>query len=111
MSKYYIILLCSVLIASISQIILKKSANKNYGSIIKEYLNIYVICGYGLLFASTILTIFALRGLPYKSVPIMETMGYIYILILSKLILKEKITKKMLAGNAIIIIGIIVFNI
>lgn len=111
MNKYYVILLFSVLIASISQIILKISANKHHESIIKEYLNIHVICGYGLLFISTILTILALKGLPYKSVPIIETIGYIYILILSKIFLKERITKKMLIGNVIIIVGIIVFNI
>lgn len=111
MNKYHVILLFSVLIASISQIILKKSANRHYESIIKEYLNVNVICGYGLLFLSTILTILALKGLPYKSVPVIETIGYIYILLLSRIFLKEKITKKMIIGNAIIIIGIVVFNI
>lgn len=110
MNKYSIILLFSVLISSISQIILKKSANKNYESIIKEYMNLYVLTGYALLFLSTILTIFALKGLPYKSVPIIETIGYIYILLLSRLLLKEKITKKMIIGNVIIISGVIVFN-
>lgn len=110
MNKYRIILLFSVLISSISQIILKKSANKHYESIIKEYTNLYVLTGYGLLFLSTILTIFALKGLPYKSVPIIETIGYIYILLLSRVLLKEKITKKIIIGNVIIISGIIIFN-
>ncbi|MDY2729778.1 MAG: EamA family transporter [Clostridium sp.] len=111
MNKYVLILLGSVLIASISQIILKKSANKEHSSLIKEYLNIQVIVGYGLLFCSTIMTILALKGLPYKNVPIFETLGYVFILVLSNIFLKEKITKKKLVGNIIIILGIIIFNI
>lgn len=110
MNKYIIILLFSVFIASISQIVLKKSANKKHQTLMKEYLNIQVIVGYGLLFISTILTIFALRGLPYKSVPIIEATGYVYILILSHLFLKEKITRRKVLGNIIIILGIIIFN-
>lgn len=110
MNKYIVVLLISVFIASISQIILKKSANKKYETIIKEYLNIQVICGYCLLFISTILTIISLKGLPYKTVPIIETVGYIYILILSRIFLKEKITRKMIIGNIIIISGIVIFN-
>lgn len=110
MSKYLVVLLISVLIASISQIILKKSADKKHKNIIREYFNFQVIIGYGLLFLSSILTIISLKGLPYKSVPIIETLGYMYILILSKIFLQEKLTKKKIYGNVIIIIGIIVFN-
>lgn len=111
MNKYIIILLLSVFIASVSQIVLKKSADKKYDNIIKEYVNLYVIIGYGMLVVSTILTIFALKGLPYKSVPIIETTGYIYILLFSRIFLNEKITKKALLGNIVIILGIIIFNI
>ena len=49
MSKYIILLVLAVVVSSVSQIILKKSASKTYNSIIKEYLNKYVIIGYGLM--------------------------------------------------------------
>ena len=39
MSKYIILLVLAVVVSSVSQIILKKSASKTYNSIIKEYLN------------------------------------------------------------------------
>ena len=61
MKLHVIILLCSVLIASFSQILLKKSAGKTYRSVIFEYLNPYVICGYGMMFLSMFLTILAMR--------------------------------------------------
>ena len=97
MNKYVLILIISVLISSISQIILKKSALKEYKSVIKEYLNVYVITGYGLLVLSTILTVIALSGMPYKNEPIIESLGYIFVMLLSRSILKEKITKKKMA--------------
>ena len=44
--------LLSVLIASFSQILLKKAAQKQQNNFIKKFLNVWVICGYILLFGS-----------------------------------------------------------
>ena len=109
--KYMLILVISVLIASISQIILKKGAQKEYSSIIREYLNPFVIVGYGLMVVSTILTIFAFTGLDYKNGPIIESIGYLFVMVLSNILLKEKITKRKIVGNALILMGIFVFYI
>ncbi len=111
MNSYVFLLIASVLIASCSQIILKKSASKEYSSIIREYLNVKVIVGYGMMFISTILTIFAFKGLDYKNGPIIESLGYIFIMFLSRIFLKEKITKKKILGNSLILLGILVFYI
>lgn len=111
MNSYVFLLIASVLIASCSQIILKKSASKEYSSIIREYLNVRVIVGYGMMFISTILTIFAFKGLDYKNGPIIESLGYIFIMLLSRIFLKEKITKKKIIGNSLILLGILVFYI
>lgn len=105
------LLIASVFIAACSQIILKTSALKKYQSIIKEYLNCRVIIGYGLMFISTILTIMAFKGLDYKNGPIIESLGYIFVMILSRIFLKENITKKKIWGNFFILIGIFVFYI
>ena len=109
MSKYVCLLLLSVFIASSSQILLKKSAVKKYNSIIEEYLNPLVIIGYGMMVLSTITTILAYRGLEYKNGPVIESFGYILVMVLSYFFFKEKITKKKLIGNAIILLGIFVF--
>lgn len=60
---------------------------------------------------STVLTILAFRGLDYKNGPIIESLGYIFVMILSRMFLKEKITKKKILGNALILLGIVVFYI
>ncbi len=109
MNKNYLFMVLSVIVASFSQILLKKSAKENHESMIKEYLNIYVIIGYVLLVASTLLTIMALKGINFKEAPVIESLGYILVLILCRLFFQEKITKRKILGNAIILLGIVVF--
>ena len=107
---YYLIMLLSVTVASLSQILLKKSALKQYDSFIKEYVNLYVIIGYGMLFGSMILTIIAYSGVEFKIVPVMESVGYIIVMILSLVFFQEKITKKKAIGTLLILAGVIIFN-
>lgn len=105
----YLILIFSVFISTCSQILLKKASDMEYGSKIKEYLNWRVIVGYIIMVISTILTIIAFKGLDYKNGPIIESLGYIFILFLGKWFLQEKITKKKIIGNALILLGIALF--
>lgn len=106
---YYILYLASVTIAAFSQLLLKKSANRPHDSFLKEYLNPYVIGGYGLLVVSMLLTIGAYRGLAYKNGPIIESLGYVLVMLLSGVFLKERITYRKIAGTALILTGILVF--
>jgi multidrug transporter EmrE-like cation transporter len=108
--KYVLIFLLSVFIASVSQILLKKSANKNHANGWREYLNKYVIIAYFIFFISTILTIIAYKGVELKYGPIIESVGYIFILIMGKMFLNEKITKNKMLGILLIIIGVCIFS-
>lgn len=58
---------------------------------------------------STLCIIYAYRGVAYKNGAIIESLGYILIMLLSRLLFQEKITKKKLAGNLIILTGVLVF--
>lgn len=108
---YIIVFLVSVFISSVSQIVLKKSANKKYDSIIKEYLNAPVIIAYGLFFASSLITVLAYKGVPLSLGPVLEASGYVYVAVLGALILKEKVSLRKLIGLFIIILGIVVSSI
>ncbi len=57
-----------------------------------------------------LLTIIAYRGMPFKYGAVLESLSYLYIMILSRLFLHEKLTKKKLAGNIIIVAGVIIFS-
>ncbi len=104
-----LLLVLSVVVAAFSQILLKKSADKVYTSVIREYLNFYVILGYGMMVISTLLTVGAYVGLEFKNGAIVESLGFVLIMLLSRLFFKEKITKKKLLGNGLILLGILVF--
>ena len=114
MSKFagaVILLLVSVFISAVSQIMLKKAANKQYESTIKEYLNPLVIIAYGIFFVSTILTMLALRYVPLSMQPILESTSYIFVTVMGYFLLKERLSKRKLLGLALILLGVFVYSI
>lgn len=108
LNGYYRLFLFSVFISAVSQIILKISANQEHKSKIAEYLNPRVIGAYSFFLISTVLSAISYRGVPLSIGPALECTGYVYIAVLSVLILKEKISKKKILGNVLIIAGIMV---
>ena len=108
-SIYLLVALCSVMIASFSQVLLKMGAGKSYTSKIREYLNFFVITGYGMLFLSMVLTIVAYSHLSYLSVPVVEAVGYVLVPVLSYFIFKEKLSKRKILGIVFILAGIVVY--
>lgn len=107
---YICILIVSIFVASLSQILLKISANKTYRDRLHEYLNPYVITGYGLLFLSTLLTMVALKKVPLSLSPVIESSSYIFVSLMGYLVLKERFTKRKLLGLLVILVGILVFS-
>lgn len=101
-------MLLGVLISAFAQILLKKSAGKEYENKIKEYLNPFVIISYSIFFIATFCSIYAYKGLPLSLGPILGASEYIFVAILSRLILKEHVSVKKMIGLSVIIIGIIV---
>lgn len=106
---YFIIAVVSVCVASFSQVLLKMGAGKTYASKIREYLNAYVIGGYGMLFVSMILTILAYSHLSYLSVPVVEAIGYVLVPVLSYFFFKEKISIRKMIGIGCILMGIVIY--
>lgn len=107
---YIIIFVASVFISSVSQTILKTSANESHENSWSEYLNFKVLIAYFLFFLSSFVTILAYRKIPLSLGPVLEASGYVFVSILGVIFLKEKIGKKKLIGLAAILLGIVVFN-
>ena len=103
------VLLLGTFISSVSQVILKKAAQKTYPSRIAEYLNFPVIFAYFLFVLTTFMCIFAYRVVPLSFGPVLESTSYLYVTLFGVLIFKEKITKKKLLALALIIVGIAVY--
>lgn len=109
MNIYFFLGIFSVIIASFSQVLLKKGAMNTYDSFIREYLNIWVITGYFMMFASLFLTMLAYRGMDFMNVPVLESFGYVLVPVLSYFFFKEALTRRKVIGIACILIGIMVY--
>ena len=103
------LLLFGVFISSISQVLLKKAAQRHYDSWIREYLNFPVLFAYFLFFATTLLSIYAYKGIPLSWGPILESTGYFYISIFGITIFHESINRKKIFALLLILCGIAVY--
>lgn len=107
---YYLLVIVSVLVAAGAQMLLKKGAKKRYQTFIRQYLNPWVIGGYGIMGMSLLLNIFCLsHGVQVKEISIIESLSYLYVPMLSWLFFKERITWKKAGAIAIIMSGVAVF--
>lgn len=105
-----VIFIFAVFIASVSQILLKKSANIERNNILKEYINLHVILAYILFVFSLLLTVYSYRVIDLKYGAVIQSLGYVFVLILSRIFLNEKLEKSKIFGITLIILGIIIFN-
>ena len=89
-SRFVVAMFLSVAIASISQVLLKISAEKYYKTWVREY---------------------AYSGMDYKNGPIIESLGNVFVLVLGYFVFGEKIRIQKFIGIVCIMTGIILFNV
>ncbi len=109
--SYAALMLLGTLISSIAQVLLKKAAQRQYDSTIKEYLNVRVITAYLIFFLATFLSIFAYKVIPLSMGAILEATGYIYVTFFSVTIFHEKLQKEKIFAIALIISGIMIYSV
>lgn len=106
---YIVILLLGVFISSVSQVLLKKAAERQYAHWWQAYLNPSVIIAYGIFFAATFCSIFAYRGIPLSLGPVLEATSYLYVTIFGVTIFHEKLNARKLLALVLIIGGIAIY--
>ena len=107
---FYILIVISALITAFSQILLKLSANREHKNIVFEYINPNVIISYISFALVLVLNIIIYTKIDYRFSVVLNSLSVVMIMVLSKLILKETMTKKKLIGNCLIIMGIACFS-
>jgi multidrug transporter EmrE-like cation transporter len=107
---YALLALFGVFISGISQVLLKKSAGRQYSSAIREYLNPLVIVAYAMFFGATLLSVYAYKGIPLSMGPILDATGYIYVTIFGITIFHEKLNARRMLALVLIILGIVVYS-
>ena len=107
---YYLLVVLSVLAAAGAQMLLKKEAQKQYPTFWRQYLNPWVIGGYGIMGAALLLNVFCLgHGVQVKEIGGIESLSYLFVPCLSWFFFKERITWRKAEAIAIIMTGVVVF--
>lgn len=100
----------AVLVASAAQILLKKAALRNQeATFLRKFLNLPVILGYGMMFGSTFLNVLALRKMPLSMTPVTEATGYLWVPLLSWLVMHVRPTRQNVIGGLVIVAGMVLF--
>jgi len=107
---YSLVVIFAVFLASCAQIILKKEANKVQESSIKNFINLRICGAYGIFVITVFINMYTLRYIPLSLFTALESVGFVFIAILSFVFFGEKLNKMQICGIFLIIIGIIIFN-
>ena len=100
---YFIDLLIMTMLGSAAALFLKKASGTEGVFALIKNINLYI--GGFLYLASAVLNIWILRYLEYSVVLPLTSLTYIWTMILSYIILKEKVTMKKIGGVILILIG------
>ena len=105
---YYIVLLIMTMFGSVASLFVKKASGSN--DLIDMLKNINLYIGGFLYVSSAVLNIWLLKILDYSVILPLTSLTYIWTMILSYFILKEKITVKKIAGVCLILVGAIIIS-
>ena len=99
----FALLLVMTMLGAVAALFLKRASG--FATLKALLLNGNLYLGGGLYFLSALLNIFVLRYLDYSTVLPLTSITYIWTMLLSRVILKERVGGRKLAGLAAILLG------
>jgi drug/metabolite transporter (DMT)-like permease len=108
-------LLLMVILTSLSQVFIKIGSrkiitNSGLSVLIKTFLNYNILIGITFVVAAPLLYFSALSSVPLNIAFSVNGLGYIIVILLSKLVLKEHVSVFHIAGGILILGGFMVWN-
>jgi len=100
----------SAFLAAFAQMLLKKSADEPHRNLLNNYLNVKVITGYAIFFATMLMNVYAFTAVPYKFGAVINASSYTFALILSYLFFHDRFSWRAVCGNLLIVFGIAVYS-
>lgn len=104
------LILLGTFLASVSQVMLKRAALREYSSRLGEYLNPLVMGAYAIFVGTTMLSVLAYRGIPLSMGPVLEATSYFYVTFFGMRLFGERMGPRKWLGLAIILCGIVVYS-
>lgn len=105
MILFFATLIIMTMLGSMASIFLKRASGYDCLAELLKNVNLYI--GGFLYLASAVLNVWILRYLDYSVVLPLTSLTYIWTMVLSYMILKEKITTKKIGGVVLILLGAI----
>jgi uncharacterized membrane protein len=109
MMIYYFYAMLSIVLTGVSQTLLKIGA-RNANTALGVYLNPATMMGYFMFLIVTICSIFALKGLDLKLFYALASLNYVVVMVLSRVVLKEDLSRNKVLALCLIVVGVVVFN-
>ena len=106
---HYLSAFGAVILTAISHILLKTAATRNSG--VRLWLNARAITAYVLMFATTLMSLYAFRVVPLRANVVIAPLVLLGVAVLSVTTLGEHLTKRQIFGCAVILAGIAVYNV
>lgn len=102
-------LIVVIVFTGVSQVLLKIGAKqaKNHVSI---FINIYTLTAYSLYLLTTLFTVYALRNISLDTFYASTSLKFIFVVVLSRIVIGEKLNNRKLVAVSLIMIGVIVFS-
>ena len=106
---HWLALTAGILLPSVSQVLLKLGAGTRR-SFMGAFLDRRTLIGYVLFLGVTVLSIFAMKAIPLRTVTAATALTYVLTLGMGRGFLGEIVTRRMVLGAALIMAGIFVFS-
>jgi drug/metabolite transporter (DMT)-like permease len=106
---YYFYAMLSIVLTGISQLLLKIGARNN-STPLGVYLNPATMMGYFMFLIVTVCSIFALKGLDLKLFYALTSLNYVVVMVLSRIVLREGLSRNKVVAGCLIVAGVVVFN-
>ena len=75
-----------------------------------DYINVRVCGAYAITFVCMLLMIYAFTGMYFRLGAVIESLSFLLIMLFARVFLNERITKRRLIGNTLIILGVVLFG-
>ena len=95
-----------VMLTVTGQLLLKVGADSSKS---ERLINGYVLAGYALFFMIVVVSYLLMSIMPMMNFTVIVSVNYIAVTLTARIVLKEEISKGLIFGTALIVIGVFVF--
>lgn len=118
--RILLVLICAVLMSNIGELLLKYGVGQIgvlsldprslVATLVAVFTNMYILAGFGLLFASSILWLSVISRVELSYAYPMLALGYVFVVLSSWALFQENVTPTRLVGVFFICVGVIIVS-